>query len=286
MYYIYKITSPSGKNYIGITKNLTRRKREHTINANKNTDRLNRRKIVKAYKKYGADDMSFEHIFCAFNQECAKEIEIELIKYYNCFNKGYNMTEGGDSTTITRQFTEKEVDEIRDLLEFSNMSQNMIAKQYNTTRTRIHAIKYNKEYCDLGKARVINRPVNTQVRGNKVSLSKLDDDKVRDILVRYEQKRERVKDICNLFGITRQTLYSIVLNKTWKHVKREFKITRRHRGNSKFTEKQVRKLWKMKKLGYSIREIADHYNLNYTTLHSIFNGKNWKDLYEEYNESE
>jgi group I intron endonuclease len=92
---IYKITSPSGKVYIGRTKNFNGRMAEHKCNAL--TKKANN-SIYKAIRKYGWDSMKIE-IICEVDALQSKNIEEELIRLNNSVKTGYNDTylgSGGD----------------------------------------------------------------------------------------------------------------------------------------------------------------------------------------------
>lgn len=95
MKYIYKITSPSGKIYIGqSTVSIEKKKKwyekQHAINSN--------RPIINAIQKYGWNNMIFELI-----EDCNHLSKEELnlkeqswIKFFNSIDEGYNVTIGGD----------------------------------------------------------------------------------------------------------------------------------------------------------------------------------------------
>lgn len=94
--YIYKITSPSKKIYIGQATVSFEKKKESYRKAelyNKGN-----RKIVNAIKKYTWSEMIFEVI--EENDKWSKEElnkrEIFWIEYFDSINTGYNMTKGGD----------------------------------------------------------------------------------------------------------------------------------------------------------------------------------------------
>ena len=101
-YIVYMHISPSGKKYIGITKQDPKR-RWNSGNGYKNNDYF-----TKAIKKYGWNN--FLHIILAENltEEQAKEMEISLISKHNSTdrNYGYNITFGGDP--CNRGYSEEE----------------------------------------------------------------------------------------------------------------------------------------------------------------------------------
>ena len=94
VYRIYMITNAiNGKQYVGITNNLSKRWSKHKIADGKIPA------LHSAIKKYGKNNFIFSHIADAFDFECAKSIEIMLIAEHNTIAPfGYNLTSGGDGT--------------------------------------------------------------------------------------------------------------------------------------------------------------------------------------------
>ncbi len=96
MKYIYLITSPSGKHYVGQSKvSYNKKKYWYSLLEHKDTTD---RKIVNAIRKYTWNSMQFEVI--ERNDDWTKEElnnrEIYWIAYYNSVELGYNMTTGGE----------------------------------------------------------------------------------------------------------------------------------------------------------------------------------------------
>jgi group I intron endonuclease len=93
---IYKITSPSGKNYVGRTNNFGGRMNEHKSESTR--ERRYHYPLYKAVRKYGWDNMEITELV-----KCSKEdmydLELHYINKYNGFD-GYNTqrdtTQGGD----------------------------------------------------------------------------------------------------------------------------------------------------------------------------------------------
>jgi len=89
---IYKVESPSGNVYIGLTSlTLEERKKEHgyQVNVGSNTA------IHRAMRKY-KDLLKWEILTHEDDYEQLKELEISYIKKFNSFKKGYNLTLGGE----------------------------------------------------------------------------------------------------------------------------------------------------------------------------------------------
>lgn len=100
-YTVYKHTSPSGKVYIGITKQKPqdRWKNGHGyLNKNK-YDEYTQPAMAKAIVKYGWDNFQHEILFTGLTKEEAKTKEIELISEYKSDDRrfGYNIEHGGNS---------------------------------------------------------------------------------------------------------------------------------------------------------------------------------------------
>lgn len=98
---IYKLTSPSGKCYIGQSVDITTRKRAfYNENAYYSGTRMD-----NAIKKYGAKAFEFEilvQIYGSTKEDLRKsldELETYYIKKYDSYHTGYNMTEGGSGST-------------------------------------------------------------------------------------------------------------------------------------------------------------------------------------------
>jgi group I intron endonuclease len=86
---IYKITNPKGKIYIGQSPNIEKRFKQY-----KCLDCKTQPKIYRSLKKYSWENHKFESV-----EECSYKIlderEIYWINFYNSFNCGLNLTEGG-----------------------------------------------------------------------------------------------------------------------------------------------------------------------------------------------
>jgi group I intron endonuclease len=93
--FIYKITSPSKKCYIGKTINLKQR-----YNKYKNQNIKSQNKIYNSIKKYGWENHIFEIIDVVYNSNNSKNelanLEIYYIDKFNSFTEGLNLSLGGE----------------------------------------------------------------------------------------------------------------------------------------------------------------------------------------------
>lgn len=100
---VYIITNKAnGKQYVGISKNLTARWYNHR-GANGSAPALH-----AAIKKYGKDEFIFSHICDAFDFDAACDIECMLIVQHNTkAPNGYNLTDGGEGV-VGRPMTDQD----------------------------------------------------------------------------------------------------------------------------------------------------------------------------------
>lgn len=90
---VYKHTSPSGKVYIGITRQNVSQRWGRGSGYTKNNH------LYAAIKKYGWDSFTHEIVADGLTRAEASEKEHELVSFYQSDNPdfGYNLTSGGDS---------------------------------------------------------------------------------------------------------------------------------------------------------------------------------------------
>jgi group I intron endonuclease len=89
---IYKITSPSGRSYIGKSINIKKRFIRY-----RSVDCKGQVKLHRSFEKYGVDSHTFDVIVSGnFNNNLLNELEKHYIRLYNTLEGGLNMTAGGD----------------------------------------------------------------------------------------------------------------------------------------------------------------------------------------------
>ena len=96
MFFIYKLTSPVGKVYIGKAANVKKRWNAHYNESLKNRYQTH---LYRAIRLYGWDAFQKEIIDTVETKEEANQKEIYWIALYHSFEdheKGYNETPGGD----------------------------------------------------------------------------------------------------------------------------------------------------------------------------------------------
>jgi len=99
--FIYKITSPSGRVYIGQTINFKKRMDEYKGYDTPKSPVKVQRKLYNSFKKYGFDSHIKEIISeydQGLNNSILDEMEIYWINEYNSYTNGLNCTKGGQGT--------------------------------------------------------------------------------------------------------------------------------------------------------------------------------------------
>lgn len=143
MYYIYLIINKvNDKKYVGYTsKHYLRRFQEHKcVSKNKNNI------LYKAIRKYGIHNFEVRPLSVAYNIEMAKLWEQRTILCLNTFKTGYNMTKGGDGSSLHTEDYKKHMSSIMRNRKFSL-----------ETRKRMSASAKNKPKSEKFKTQVSNK---------------------------------------------------------------------------------------------------------------------------------
>lgn len=100
---LYRLTSPSGKSYIGICRTTAERRfRGHVREA-----KSGKRALCAAIRKYGPETFTVQTLTIVNDWEYLCDLEVKAIQLFNtCAPSGYNLTKGGDGT-LGRKDTEE-----------------------------------------------------------------------------------------------------------------------------------------------------------------------------------
>ena len=201
MKYIYKIENLiNHKIYIGQTNNPQRRFQEHRAKGYE----INTHKVLYyAFDKYGIDNFSFEIIE---KTNDPNEREKYWITFYDSFENGYNMTEGGDlppqHSGINHPQCNHTIDEIvlvKTLLQNSKLSTKEIASLTHYNTSSINRINLGELHFD----ETINYPIRKkQTKFNRNERAKLI---INDLL----NTDLTQKEIALKYGVGRTTVTAI-----------------------------------------------------------------------------
>ena len=197
--FIYKITNNiNGKVYIGQTNNPKRRFQEH-----KNKGYGEAKILYYAFDKYGIENFSFETIEEVKNYN---EREKYWIKYYDSFENGYNLTEGGENPPIKYgenhhlcSHSQEVVDLIYDLLKNTKMTVKEIAKSTGYNSSSINRI--NKG--EIWKKENYNYPIRSEI--TKINRQQRAKNIINDLL----NSTLTQKQIAEKYGVGRTTITAI-----------------------------------------------------------------------------
>lgn len=199
--YVYRIISPSNKQYIGITtrKNPKTRWREHIRLSGKG---IKHRALYYAMNKYGAENMKFEIIKKIPNatKESLFKAEKYYIKKFDTFKKGYNMTEGGEGTPglfgeLNAFYGHNHTEETKRKISKANKGHKHTDewKQRNAelTRERMKDPEHRKLISESVKASIKTRKMIVCDTDNKVFES------VQECSEYYNIDRHSLRSVCN-----------------------------------------------------------------------------------------
>jgi len=173
---IYKVTSSSGKVYIGQTiQRLSRRKDRHFSDAfDKNCGGYNS-KFPRAIRKYGRGNFEWDILYNDIPEKYLNHMEIITITWYDSYNIGYNSTLGGGGC-VGRKVSEETKKKISETL--------------------------------TGNSR-------PELSGDKHPLAKLTWDGVREIRLKYASKKYTHSALAKEYSISATNVRRVVHNKTW-----------------------------------------------------------------------
>ena len=102
---IYKLTNKiNNKVYIGQSKRLKVRLREHKSCEVKSDERGSQSVIRRAIKKYGFCNFEFEILLHCEEGSYMNDMETKLINFYDCLvPKGYNVKDGGNNIYMSEE---------------------------------------------------------------------------------------------------------------------------------------------------------------------------------------
>ena len=176
---IYKLTSPSGKIYIGRTKNYKQRLSDHEHQAKSGVHRP----LYIAIRKYGWEAFKKEKIATVLGKDLAAETELHYINHFKCLTEGYNVsskTDGGGDNWDGRRDTPEFEDFLRRMRVVNNSGRmhgkkhSDVAKEKQKTAAKgrytlqwyedrhglVEGERLYVERCTFLKSRKLNKDIN------------------------------------------------------------------------------------------------------------------------------
>ena len=173
-YTVYLHTSPSGKYYVGITKDSVKRRWQ-------NGHGYKNQVFYRAIEKYGWDSIDHEIIASNLTKEEAENFEILLISKLHSNNPkyGYNVENGGNSTGKLSEETKKVISKSVSGEKHPNYGKHLSEEtrkkisEANKGKSRPHTEETKKK---MGK----NRKGNKNATSYKVACEDMEFESVRD----------------------------------------------------------------------------------------------------------
>jgi len=225
---IYKITFPNNKIYIGMSNDIRRRMWEH------NNPSTNKTPCDLAINKYGKIEEIEILDFCnSENRMQMGEREKYWIAFYhsNDKEKGYNLTPGGDNSTLSGSdfnqavFTNEQVLDIRKRRFFGERKVDVYKDYNNISFNTFENVWLGNGYKEIGQEFIIPKGAKTRQEyssiansGERNNKAKLTKEKVLAIRKRFddgEQWKQIAKDYQE---VSKETIRKVCYRYTWKNI--------------------------------------------------------------------
>ena len=270
--YLYKVTSPVGKYYIGITSCYEKRMIQH--NGTKASA------LYPVFSKYGKENVVTEVVYVAFDREEAGKAEIEFIKQYDSYHNGYNRTEGGEINFVPKKLDVDTVEDIVEDLKNSKMSGHQIAKKYGIAEPTLRSIKDGHYWARVTGGKIDRKGyTGRQHKGDNLYNSLFKDEEVKQMKLEH-MNGTSVSELVKKYNSNPVTIRAVLSEQNYAHVKvpgykykKEEKFKNKLDRDIVYNIKLDLKEGKLKK-----KEIADKYNVNRNTILRIQKGITWADV--------
>jgi len=117
------------------------------------------------------------------------------------------------------------------------------------------------------------------VYGKKVGTAKLSEDNILEVVRLYEKGLSH-KEIAKKLKVDRSTIGDVLRGRTWKHIDRKiFKHYSKKKSKCpKLLEEEVLSIRDLAKKGVSTRQLANKFNVSYSTIYDIIHYRTWKNI--------
>lgn len=269
MFTIYKYTSPSRRNYIGITKYPEVRKRQHE---SKEANFDDTTAFAHAIRKYGFAKLEYTVLeeVGTLEEACAREVH--YIQFYDSVNSGYNICAGGNYTA-NYVYGERVIEDIVHVLRTTDKKIREIAAEFGVSQGYISVIKNGKK---RNRHKVI-RPNHQCQKGVVNKAAKLSDEQIKEIQEGISKGVSR-RSLQHKFKVSKTLIQKIAVGEVWTHVLSDYTYSKKStNGNAVLTVDVVATLKQDIKTGEMTRkELAEKYKISIQTVDQIKAGKTWK----------
>ena len=294
---IYKITNLiNGKVYIGQSKDIYNRYHRHHKYEYKNEQRSDFH-LYQAFKKYGLDNFSIDVVELC-DESLLDEREIYWIKYYDSFNTGYNMTEGGQffspkmydpetekKRAATRERTQALVGENHPRAKLTNAEVENIRKRYingESSKSIYEDYKNIYDSIDTFKQIILGThyknvgfvPTKLDIKLNNKSISKED---IIEMRRQYYLENATMSSLAQQYKLSTSSIQDIVNRKSYKEIEDNIP-NKRKREKYRLTPDQVREIREKANNGVSVQELAAEYCIDSTAIRKCIKRQTYKNI--------
>lgn len=223
---IYKITNLiNGKSYIGQSRNIKERWRNHKIAASNQNSKAYNYPLYQAFRKYGLNNFQFEVI----EETTIDDLNSKEAQWIEFYQPEYNQTVGGNYCIVPQKLTEEQVNEIQEILLNSertgtNISHTDLAKLYQVHISTIQSINVGRSWVREGLVYPLhNSKYCTSSNQNYCIDCGKEIFKSSTRCVACENLRRRKKDPNDT--VFREELKNLIRNKTFTEIGKQFNVS-------------------------------------------------------------
>jgi len=286
---IYKINFPNNKVYIGLSKDVRRRIREHFWGTKENACDL---ALKKYYNNINDFEIELLEIFQNIDYSILSDAEIKWIEYYHSNEKefGYNLTSGGLPYHSKKglpwsKFTYKDLEIIYQRL-LNGEGNIEIAKDYNVVPETIGQINQGHKYKnDNFSYPLRDNSIRKCTQGLK-NHNAPELEKIQEVCELLKQENYSYQEIANISGMSYTYVANINLGKLnyCNELPYTYPIQVKHNGrrNPLNKEEALEIIQLLKENQVTQKEIGALYGCSYNSISRINNGNLYKQDNENY----
>lgn len=282
---VYRIINTiNGKFYIGSSSNkygITRRFIQHKFHLNRGTH-VNKY-LQSSWDKYGKEVFVFEILEVVDKINCVIEREQYYLDFYKTYNQniGYNICKIAGSSLGLKHSEETK----------SKISFKIKGKYKGVDNPMYKTSAYDKWVKELGvdeanekdlikrgklstshknkkHSEVTKNKISYANSGEKSSNSKLTNEIVNEIRVKYVVENFSLTKLSEEYGVSITCVFNVVKNKTYKNIEYNETVTT---NNNRYLGDKIRCEYKNSKVSYKV--LSNKYNISITQINRIINNK-------------
>lgn len=293
---VYQIKNKTtGKIYIGSSKDIHRRWKEHISELNRNAHY--NRHLQNAWNKYGESDFDFTIL-----EKCSEDAQIEVEQLWidktHCCDKsiGYNLSLTASRSTIfgealierNNKIAKTQIGELNSVNKYSEALVKQVIQDMLNPKLRWIDIQNRNNVPDSLISAILSRHNWSYLTENiefpkRETINKLSEQDVLDIIPRL-LSGEDDSVIAKEYGVTTICISSIRLKHTWKYLTENIDFSTVNSSKTKggiglrMSADMVKNIRADLSNGMLNKDVAIKYNVNITTVSAIKCGRSYKHI--------